>query len=174
MRPAEAVKASSDEDAHVDQRPAAIRVLDLTVVRGGRPVVQNVSLDLTSGRVTGLLGPSGSGKTTLMRAIVGVQIVTAGEVEVLGLPAGSPPLRLRVGYVTHAQESPSPQGRPLSRRATFLPLCRAYRVFCMTKNNFCSVLPEKRPGKRCAYEGLPNRVSGGKRSYRTAVGSAPA
>jgi ABC-2 type transport system ATP-binding protein len=52
--------------------------------------------------VTGLLGPSGSGKTTLMRSIVGVQLVESGEVTVGGLPAGSPPLRRRVGYVTQA------------------------------------------------------------------------
>ena len=37
-----------------------------------------------------------------MRAIVGVQIVESGGVDVLGLPAGSPPLRARVGYVTQA------------------------------------------------------------------------
>jgi ABC-2 type transport system ATP-binding protein len=49
-----------------------------------------------------LLGPSGSGKTTLMRAIVGVQIVERGEVEVLGSPAGIPSLRQRVAYVTQA------------------------------------------------------------------------
>jgi ABC-2 type transport system ATP-binding protein len=54
------------------------------------------------GAVTGLLGPSGCGKTTLMRAIVGVQIVASGSVEVLGERAGSPSLRRRVGYVTQA------------------------------------------------------------------------
>jgi ABC-2 type transport system ATP-binding protein len=37
-----------------------------------------------------------------MRAIVGVQIVAGGEVTVLGLPAGTPALRGRVGYVTQA------------------------------------------------------------------------
>ena len=61
-----------------------------------------MSLELPARRVIGLLGPSGSGKTTLIRSIVGVQIVEAGSVEVLGLPAGSPPLRARVGYVTQA------------------------------------------------------------------------
>ncbi len=49
-----------------------------------------------------MLGPSGCGKTTLMRAIVGVQIVASGSVEVLGTPAGSASLRPRVGYVTQA------------------------------------------------------------------------
>ncbi|HEY8192571.1 MAG TPA: ABC transporter ATP-binding protein [Gaiellaceae bacterium] len=79
-----------------------IRIAQLHVDRGGRPVLPGVSLEVAAGRVTGLLGPSGSGKTTLIRAIVGVQIVRRGTVEVLGLPAGSPKLRPRVGYVTQA------------------------------------------------------------------------
>ena len=65
-------------------------------------MLPDVSLELPAQRVIGLLGPSGSGKTTLIRAIVGAQLVEAGSVEVLGLPAGSPPLRARVGYVTQA------------------------------------------------------------------------
>jgi ABC-2 type transport system ATP-binding protein len=80
----------------------AIRIRDLHVRRGGHLVLPGVSLELPARRVIGLLGPSGSGKTTLIRSIVGVQIVEAGSVEVLGLPAGSPPLRARVGYVTQA------------------------------------------------------------------------
>ena len=80
----------------------AIRIEGLRVRRGDKVVLPSVSLELPAGRVIGLLGPSGSGKTTLIRSIVGVQIVEAGSVEVLGLPAGSPPLRARVGYVTQA------------------------------------------------------------------------
>ena len=70
--------------------------------RGGTVVLPDVSCELRSGVVTGLLGPSGSGKSTLLRSIVGVQIVEAGSVRVLGLPAGSPEVRGRVGYVTQA------------------------------------------------------------------------
>jgi ABC-2 type transport system ATP-binding protein len=81
---------------------ASITVRDLRVVRGAKEVLHDVSLDVTRGSVTGLLGPSGCGKTTLMRAIVGVQIVAAGDVTVLGLPAGTAALRRRVGYVTQA------------------------------------------------------------------------
>ncbi len=79
-----------------------IRIVDLRVVRGGTAAVDGVSVTIDAGRVTGLLGPSGSGKSTLMRAIVGVQIVTSGSIEILGLPAGSAPLRGRVGYRTQA------------------------------------------------------------------------
>jgi ABC-2 type transport system ATP-binding protein len=80
----------------------AVRIEGLHVRRGGLEVLPGITLSVAPGTVTGLLGPSGSGKTTLMRAIVGVQLVDSGEVEVLGLPAGSPALRMRVGYVTQA------------------------------------------------------------------------
>jgi ABC-2 type transport system ATP-binding protein len=80
--------------------PVTIAVRDLRVVRGGTLVLPGISLAVRAGLVTGLLGPSGSGKTTLMRAIVGVQVVEGGEVTVLGRPAGSPPNRWTVGYVT--------------------------------------------------------------------------
>jgi ABC-2 type transport system ATP-binding protein len=81
---------------------SAIEIRGLRVRRGGKLVLDGLSLEVAAGSVTGLLGPSGSGKSTLIRAIVGVQIVEAGEVVVLGEPAGSPQLRSRVGYVTQA------------------------------------------------------------------------
>ena len=81
---------------------SAIEISGLRVVRGGRRVLEDVTVDVPAGAVTGLLGPSGSGKTTLMRAIVGVQVVEAGHVQVLGRPAGDPELRSRVAYVTQA------------------------------------------------------------------------
>jgi ABC-2 type transport system ATP-binding protein len=81
---------------------AAVAIRDLRVVRGGNPVLPGISLDVREGTVAGLLGPSGSGKSTLLRAIVGVQIVKSGTVEVLGAAAGSAGLRRRVGYVTQA------------------------------------------------------------------------
>lgn len=82
------------------QDDAAVRVRGLRVLRGGRPVLPGLDLDVARGTVTGLLGPSGCGKTTLMRAIVGTQVVAGGTVDVLGQPAGAAALRSRVGYVT--------------------------------------------------------------------------
>jgi ABC-2 type transport system ATP-binding protein len=80
----------------------AVAVDALRVVRGARTVLDGLSFEVARGAVTGLLGPSGCGKTTLMRAIVGVQKVAGGTVQVLGRPAGSAPLRSCVGYVTQA------------------------------------------------------------------------
>jgi len=84
-----------------------IEIRGLRVDRGGATVLHDLTLGVEGGVVTGLLGPSGSGKSTLMRSIVGVQVVAAGNVNVLGIPAGTPALRSRVGYVT---QSPSVYG----------------------------------------------------------------
>ena len=80
----------------------AVRIDRLRVVRGGNVVLPELSCDVAPGSVTGLLGPSGSGKSTLIRAIVGVQRIAGGSVEVLGRPAGAKELRARVGYMTQA------------------------------------------------------------------------
>ena len=82
--------------------PDPVEAVDLVVVRGSVHAVDGVSLRLAPGCITGLLGPSGSGKTTLMRAIVGSQRVTSGSVMVLGHPAGAPPVRGRVGYMSQS------------------------------------------------------------------------
>ncbi|GAB2667561.1 ABC transporter ATP-binding protein [Nocardia goodfellowii] len=82
----------------------AVEVRDLTVRRGKREVLHQISMGVPVGSITGLLGPSGCGKTTLMRSVVGTQIVASGEVRALGLPAGTAELRRRIGYVT---QSPS-------------------------------------------------------------------
>jgi len=80
--------------------PAAISATGLHVSLGRTKVLHGLDFTVEPGRIAGLLGPSGSGKTTLMRAVVGVQRITQGSVTVLGLPAGSAPLRRDVGYVT--------------------------------------------------------------------------
>ncbi|MFI1918632.1 ABC transporter ATP-binding protein [Nocardia sp. NPDC020380] len=82
--------------------PPAIAIAHLEVRRGGHQVLQDISLTVPRGSITGLLGPSGCGKTTLMRSIVGTQIIEKGTVTVLDEEAGSKGLRQRVGYVTQA------------------------------------------------------------------------
>src|SRR5246500_1634464 len=90
--------SSSDELLRRGVEPV-IAVDHLRVIRGKRPAIHDLSVQIARGTITGLLGPSGCGKTTLMRSIVGTQIITAGTVTVLGQPAGSAQLRRRVGYM---------------------------------------------------------------------------
>lgn len=49
------------------------------------PAVDNLTLNIEKGKITGLIGPDGAGKTTLIRLIAGLLIPTEGEVLTLGL-----------------------------------------------------------------------------------------
>ncbi|MDT5082703.1 MAG: type transport system ATP-binding protein [Mycobacterium sp.] len=91
--------SSPDELISAREGPA-IAVDHLTVIRGKRTALDDVTVRIAAGTITGVLGPSGCGKTTLIRSIVGTQLIASGTVTVLGLPAGSAELRHRVGYVT--------------------------------------------------------------------------
>ncbi len=91
--------SSSSDELLRDGAEPAVTIENLRVIRGKTPAVQDMSVRIARGTITGVLGPSGSGKTTLIRCIVGTQIVAGGTVTVLGHPAGSAPLRRRVGYM---------------------------------------------------------------------------
>jgi branched-chain amino acid transport system ATP-binding protein len=62
----------------------ALRVSGLTVARGGRPVVHDVTFEIAPGEVTALLGPNGAGKSTLVLAVAGVLKPLAGSVALAG------------------------------------------------------------------------------------------
>jgi branched-chain amino acid transport system ATP-binding protein len=57
-----------------------LELKELTVERGGRTVVREVSIEIPSGQVTALLGPNGAGKSTLVLAVGGVLRPKTGSV----------------------------------------------------------------------------------------------
>ena len=69
---------------------------------GPRLAVDDVSLDVTRGRIVALLGPNGAGKTTTMRMLAGLLRPDAGTITLDGVPVGddTAPLRARVGLLT--------------------------------------------------------------------------
>jgi branched-chain amino acid transport system ATP-binding protein len=62
----------------------ALEIHEVTVARGGRDVVREVSLTVPRGEVTALLGPNGAGKSSLVLAIAGVLQATAGSIRASG------------------------------------------------------------------------------------------
>ena len=80
----------------------AVAIDKLQIKRGGQDVLRSLTFEVKAGAVVGLIGPSGSGKTTLIRTIVGLQQITSGRADILGLSAGSAPLRDKVGYMAQA------------------------------------------------------------------------
>jgi iron(III) transport system ATP-binding protein len=67
---------------------------------GGLRVVSELSFRVRRGGIACLLGPSGCGKTTVLRAIAGLEPVTAGEIQ----------LRGQVVSTTHATAPPEQRG----------------------------------------------------------------
>jgi branched-chain amino acid transport system ATP-binding protein len=86
-----------------------LRVADLEVPRGGRPVLHGVSLDVPPGEITTLLGPNGAGKSTLVLAIGGVIRSTAGSVRLGDRELG----KLKPERVRAAGVAVVPEGRRL-------------------------------------------------------------
>ncbi len=72
-----------------------------------RTVVQDVSLDVTSGEVVGLLGPNGAGKTTCFYMIVGLVTADAGAIHLDGRDLTHLPIhrRARLGISYLPQEN---------------------------------------------------------------------
>jgi energy-coupling factor transport system ATP-binding protein len=60
-----------------------VRTVGLTKLYGTAPVFRDLSLTFESGRLSAVTGPSGSGKSTLLHLLAGLDLPTAGEVQVL-------------------------------------------------------------------------------------------
>ena len=86
----------------VTHRELAIDVHGLTKRYGDRAVVNDISLQVESGRIVGFLGPNGSGKTTTIRMICGLLTPDAGQGTCLGLDimADAAVIKREVGYMT--------------------------------------------------------------------------
>lgn len=81
----------------VAEAPAVLQLDDLALAHGARTLWTQLNLELAAGQFLAVLGANGSGKTSLLRAILGLQPVTAGTVRVAGQPVHR--VRRRIGYV---------------------------------------------------------------------------
>jgi ABC-type polar amino acid transport system ATPase subunit len=64
---------------------AILEVSGLVVSRGTRSLVQDVSFAVERGESVTIMGASGSGKTSVLRAIAGLDPITAGGVDIDGV-----------------------------------------------------------------------------------------
>jgi branched-chain amino acid transport system ATP-binding protein len=86
-----------------------LRLDKISVARGGRTVVREVSLDIPAGEVTALLGPNGAGKSSMVLAVAGVLRPTGGRVLLTSEQAG--------GTATVTEERDLTRRRPEQIRA---------------------------------------------------------
>ena len=72
-----------------------LELREITVVRGGRAILDRISLDVAAREIVCLTGPSGSGKTTLLRVVAGLTEPDAGTVAFDGVVLGDTPAHRR-------------------------------------------------------------------------------
>ena len=89
-----------------DSRPApAVHALDIRGLwtgYGKRPALKDITFQVESGEVLGIIGPNGSGKTTLLKSVLGLMRPWQGEVLVLGEQAKRQ--RKLVGYMPQVEQ----------------------------------------------------------------------
>ena len=78
----------------------SLSVRGLTVRRGSRLVLEDISISAAAGAVTAILGPPGAGKTTLLAAIAGLMPGERGAVFLGNTELSSRTARRRIGFLT--------------------------------------------------------------------------
>jgi zinc/manganese transport system ATP-binding protein len=76
---------------------SALELDHLTLTRGARTVLSDVSASIGEGEFIGVFGPNGAGKTTLLHAILGLLPPASGAIRVFGRPPGDGDVR--AGYL---------------------------------------------------------------------------
>ena len=101
----------------------AISVTGLTRRYRGQLALDQVSVDIEAGSITGLLGRNGAGKTTLMRIIAGQEFASSGSVRVFGAsPVENDQVLRRIMFVREDQAYPDVKvGHALRAASWFYP-----------------------------------------------------
>ena len=85
-------------------RTPVVRLENLSKRFGAVQAVEDVSFQILSGEVFGILGPNGSGKTTSIRMLCGLLLPSAGRATVAGHDVAAEPDKVKssIGYMSQA------------------------------------------------------------------------
>lgn len=82
---------------HEDLTKKPIDVNNLTVAYQHKKAIENVSVSIQPGKITGIIGPNGAGKSTFLKAVIGLIKSETGQVGVGGQSLDT--IRKRIAYV---------------------------------------------------------------------------
>ena len=111
--------SNSNSDHSLPHREGGGRVFSLrsaSLAFGDRQLFSNLDLTVESDQLVGITGESGCGKTSLLRAVLGFVPLTAGTIEVCGLPLDAHhihAIRQQTAYVPQELQPPASTGLDL-------------------------------------------------------------
>lgn len=79
-----------------------IAVENLSVRMHSSTVLSEVSFKVKAGEYIGVVGPNGSGKSTLIRALLGLNDIDRGSIEIMGEPLAQFSAWQKIGYLPQA------------------------------------------------------------------------
>jgi len=92
---AEATPSESETEV---KKEVQVEISHINKSFGGNMVVQDVSFNIETGEVFGLVGPNGAGKTTTIRMIMDIIKADSGEIRLFGQPLEEE-TKNRIGYL---------------------------------------------------------------------------
>ena len=130
--------------------------------------VDDISFQVTRGKTLGIVGESGCGKSTLVKGMIGLEEVTDGQVEFLGLDVTKPVKERDMGWIREMQMvfqnpdstlNPSfPVGKQIARPIKRFKTVPRNKV----KDEVVRILQAVRLGAYY-YDRLPRQLSGGEK-----------
>lgn len=77
----------------------------LSLVLGGQPILDGISLQLKAGEMLGLIGPNGAGKSSLLKVIAAIVEPSAGELLIDGRPLSALPGPVRARTIAYLAQT---------------------------------------------------------------------
>lgn len=106
---------SSDASKNAEIQPESpadlLTVRELTCVRGGKTILEQIGFTIRKGDFASLVGPNGAGKSTLLKCLMGIFPVESGSIQLQGTDFFRLTARetaRRVAYVPQAQSQNFP------------------------------------------------------------------
>ena len=112
MTPPSPIDRPASPEAGLPASPAVLRMRGAGLRFGSRELWGGVDLDVRAGEFVAVLGANGSGKTSLLKAVLGQQPLSTGELQVLCAPVHRG--NRRIGYIP--QQKLADDGTPLRAR----------------------------------------------------------
>ncbi len=143
----------SSMEAAVIVAAAPIKTVGLGMAIDGRPILQDITLEIGRGEFAAVLGANGAGKSTLLKVIATLARSTEGTLELFGKTVGrdSAELRRRIGLIAHQ----SMLYRELTARENLLFFAKLYGI----------AEPVKRAELLLEVIGLSNRANDPVKSF---------